>query len=79
RRYVSRSLDGVEDGVFSGVITILNVGPEPKPGKGQTGPYGGKMLIPATKPILTTTNKIPKEEAEEGEHLVGEGGTIRVN
>ncbi|PSN55972.1 hypothetical protein C0J52_02174, partial [Blattella germanica] len=45
----------------------------------QTGPYGSKMPLPATKPIIITTNRIPKEEAEEGEHLVGEEGTTGVN
>ncbi|PSN48608.1 hypothetical protein C0J52_18659 [Blattella germanica] len=37
------------------------------------------MPIPATKPIFITTNRIPKEEAENGEHLVRVEGLKKNN
>ena len=40
----------------------------------------GKVLMPATKSIPATTDRIVKEEeGEEGEHLMGEEGTNGVN
>ncbi|PSN34931.1 hypothetical protein C0J52_20145 [Blattella germanica] len=54
--------------------------------KGKLVHMAGKLSIPATKPIPSTTNRILRDEKEEeeeeekaGEHLLGAEGTTGVN